>query len=97
MKILSNINMELAPLQFSWVDCWPRNKLDKVRMSAYKAFDNSGTIKIHKLIYSKAEQMVSVVFSSAIPVEWFHQELAEEVKRNQIAAEREADQISFFT
>lgn len=58
-----------------YADVWKREKLDSVRMAAYREMESSNQIWIDKVSFNKAAGLVVIEYRSAIPHEWILDEL----------------------
>lgn len=81
-------------------DTWPRQKLDAVRMNAYRELEKAGMIRIQRVRYSHSVQLVAVEYLSTVPIEWARDLLRETygnlvqfVKKEEPQAKPESEQI----
>lgn len=68
--MVKEVNPSVAPRQILCADIWPKDKLDKPHMDAYKRVEDDGIIQIRKIVYDKAHGLVSMEYMSQIPHQW---------------------------
>lgn len=68
--MVKEVDPSVAPRQILCADIWPKDKLDKQHMDAYKRVEDDGIIQIRKIVYDKSHGLVSMEYMSQIPHQW---------------------------
>ena len=63
-----------------YADVWSRDKLDSLRMGAYREMESSNQIWIDKVSFNKVAGIVVIEYRSTIPHEWILDEMKKMVE-----------------
>ncbi len=72
--------MEIAKPSISCIDFWPDGTLDEKRKHAYKHAEDTGEIKIEKIIYKRSDKSITFHYLAIAPHEWIIDQLIRYVK-----------------